>query len=54
MLFRSAENYGALLDELLRIKPSSSKGIYLRKVTLSTTNGPGIPVDSSVQKNYAE
>ena len=49
-----AENYGALLDELLRIKPSSSKGIYLKKVTLSTTNGPGIPLDASVQKNYAE
>ena len=49
-----AENYGALLDELLRIKPASSKGIYLKKVTLSTTNGPGIPVDSHVQKNYAE
>lgn len=49
-----AENYGALLEELLRIKPSSSRGIYLKKVTLSTTNGPGIPVDGSVQKNFAE
>ncbi|QGU03706.1 50S ribosomal protein L1 [Corynebacterium comes] len=48
-----AENYGALLDELLRIKPSSAKGIYLKKITLSSTNGPGVPVDSSVQKNYA-
>lgn len=49
-----AENYGALLDELLRIKPSSSKGIYLKKVTLSSTTGPGVPVDPSVQKNYSE
>ncbi|MDY3128264.1 MAG: 50S ribosomal protein L1 [Corynebacterium sp.] len=49
-----AENYGALIEEILRIKPSSSKGVYLKKVTLSTTNGPGIPVDASVQKNYAE
>ncbi|GAB3691679.1 50S ribosomal protein L1 [Corynebacterium nasicanis] len=48
-----AENYGALLDELLRIKPASSKGIYLKKITLSSTNGPGVPVDSHVQKNYA-
>lgn len=48
-----AENYGALLDELLRIKPSSAKGVYLKKITLSSTNGPGVPVDSSVQKNYA-
>ncbi len=38
-------NYGAVLDEVLRCKPSSSKGRYLSKVTLSATNGPGIPVD---------
>lgn len=49
-----AENYGALLDELLRLKPSSSKGVYLKKVTLSSTTGPGVPVDPSVQKNFAE
>ncbi|HAT1171322.1 50S ribosomal protein L1 [Corynebacterium striatum] len=49
-----AENYGALYDEILRLKPSSSKGVYVKKVTISTTSGPGIPVDASVQKNYAE
>ncbi|MDO4927903.1 MAG: 50S ribosomal protein L1 [Corynebacterium sp.] len=49
-----AENYGALLDEVLRIKPSSAKGIYLKKVTLSSTSGPGVPVDPAVQKNFAE
>lgn len=49
-----AENYGALIDELLRVKPSASKGIYLKKVTISTTSGPGVPVDPSVVKNYAE
>lgn len=49
-----AENYGALMDELQRIKPSSAKGIYIQKVTISTTFGPGIPVDPSVQKNYSE
>src|SRR5699024_3224806 len=49
-----AENYEACLDELMRIKPSSSQGIYLRHVTLSTAAGPGIPVDGSVQKGYAE
>ncbi|WP_311518895.1 50S ribosomal protein L1 [uncultured Corynebacterium sp.] len=49
-----AENYGALYDEILRLKPSSAKGLYVKKVTISTTSGPGIPVDASVQKNYAE
>ena len=47
-----AENYGALYDEILRLKPSSAKGIYAKKITISTTNGPGIPVDASVEKNY--
>ena len=42
-----AENYFAALDEILRLKPSASKGRYLRKITLSTTMGPGIPVDTS-------
>jgi large subunit ribosomal protein L1 len=42
-----AENYAAALDEVLRLKPSSAKGRYLRKVTISTTMGPGIPVDPS-------
>mgnify|MGYP001940879748 FL=1 len=49
-----AENYGALLDEVLRLKPSSAKGIYLKKVTVSATQGPGVPVDTHVQKNYTE
>jgi large subunit ribosomal protein L1 len=40
-----SENYFAALDEVLRLKPSASKGRYLRKITLSTTMGPGVPVD---------
>jgi len=40
-----AENYAAALEEVLRLKPASSKGRYLRKVTVSTTMGPGVPVD---------
>ena len=39
------ENYAAALDEVLRSKPSAAKGRYLRKVTFTTTMGPGIPVD---------
>lgn len=49
-----AENYGALLDEIIRIKPSSAKGIYVKRVTLSSTTGPGVEVDTHVTKNYAE
>ncbi|MEJ5919030.1 50S ribosomal protein L1 [Corynebacterium sp. H78] len=47
-----AENYGALIDELLRLKPSSSKGKYLKKITISATQGPGILVDNTVIKNF--
>src|SRR5271167_124711 len=49
-----AENYGAALDEVLRHKPSSSKGRYLKKITVSTTTGPGIPVDPAVVRNFDE
>jgi large subunit ribosomal protein L1 len=48
-----AENYGAALEEILRLKPSSSKGRYVKKVTISTTNGPGIPVDPARTKGFA-
>jgi len=50
-----AQNYAAALDEILRLKPSSSKGRYLQKATISTTMGPGIPVDPTrVSKVTAE
>ncbi len=49
-----AENYGALYDEIIRLKPSSAKGVYAKKITMSTTTGPGIPVDASVEKNYTD
>lgn len=39
------ENISALLADLKKAKPASSKGIYIKKVTLSTTMGPGIPID---------
>jgi len=40
------ENYAAVLDEILRAKPASSKGRYLKSITVATTMGPGIPVDT--------
>ncbi|WP_298810259.1 50S ribosomal protein L1 [uncultured Gordonia sp.] len=48
-----AENYGAAYDEILRSKPSAAKGRYLKKVTITTTTGPGIPVDPAVSRNFA-
>ena len=45
------ENYSAALDEVLRLKPSSSKGRYLRKATITTTMGPGVPVDPALTRN---
>jgi large subunit ribosomal protein L1 len=40
-------NFRALLDELNRAKPSSAKGRYLRKITVSSTMGPGVRVDTN-------
>jgi len=42
------ENYAAAIEEVLRAKPSSAKGRFIKKATLSTTMGPGIQVDSSL------
>ena len=39
------ENYLAVVDEILRAKPASAKGRYVRSVTISTTMGPGIRID---------
>jgi large subunit ribosomal protein L1 len=39
------QNYAAAIDEVSRLKPSAAKGRYLKKATLTTTMGPGIPVD---------
>ncbi len=49
-----AENYAAALDEVLRLKPASSKGRYIKKITVSTTMGPGVQVDPNRTKNVAE
>src|SRR5689334_11387080 len=44
---RLLENYAAVIDELIRAKPSAAKGRYLRTITLAPTMGPGIKVDPS-------
>jgi large subunit ribosomal protein L1 len=48
------DNYAAVLDEVLRAKPSASKGKYLRKVFVTTTMGPGIPIDPGVTRNLRD
>ncbi|MFD9010837.1 50S ribosomal protein L1, partial [Streptomyces sp. NPDC059552] len=45
------ENYGAALDEILRLKPSAAKGRYIKKAALSTTMGPGIQLDPNRTRN---
>jgi large subunit ribosomal protein L1 len=42
-----SDNYRAVMDELNRARPASTKGRYMRKVSISTTMGPGIKVDPS-------
>lgn len=48
-----AENYGAAFDEIMRLKPASSKGRYVKKVTVSTSTGPGISVDPNRTRDFA-
>jgi large subunit ribosomal protein L1 len=45
------ENYAAALEEILRAKPSAAKGRYIKKATMSTTMGPGIPLDPNRTRN---
>ena len=48
------ENYGAVYDEILRMKPSAAKGKYVKSITVSSTMSPGVKVDPSVNRNYTE
>jgi large subunit ribosomal protein L1 len=51
---RLLENYAAVIDELIRAKPSAAKGRYLRTVTVTSTMGPGIKVDPSRTRDIVE
>ena len=48
------ENYAALVEEIVRAKPSAAKGRYIRQITITTTMGPGIHVDSAKTRDIAE
>ncbi len=46
-----AENFKALMESIIRLKPSASKGVYLRGIALSTTMGPGLKLDPQEMRN---
>jgi large subunit ribosomal protein L1 len=48
------ENYAAVIDELVKAKPSAAKGRYIRSVTLASTMGPGVKVDPSRTRDIVE
>jgi len=48
------ENYAAVIEELIRAKPSAAKGRYLQSITLAATMGPGVKVDPSRTRDIAE
>jgi large subunit ribosomal protein L1 len=48
------ENYATLVEEIVRAKPSAAKGRYIRQITLATTMGPGIHVDTTKTRDVAE
>ena len=48
------ENYAAALEEIVRLKPAAAKGRYLRKITFTTTMGPGILVDPARTRGLTE
>ena len=47
-----AENYGAVFDEIIRMKPAAAKGKYVKSITVTSSMGPGVPVDGSVTRDY--
>ncbi|HEX2049278.1 MAG TPA: 50S ribosomal protein L1 [Actinomycetota bacterium] len=49
-----AANYAAVIDEVVRAKPAASKGRYLKSITLSTTMGPGVRVDTTKAKDVED
>jgi large subunit ribosomal protein L1 len=51
---RLLENYAAVIEELVRAKPSAAKGRYLRTITLASTMGPGVKVDSTRTRDILE
>jgi large subunit ribosomal protein L1 len=51
---RLLENYAAVMDEMIRAKPSAAKGRYIRTVTVASTMSPGVKVDPSRTRDIVE
>ena len=49
-----SDNIKALLESIMRLKPSASKGVYLKGMSLSTTMGPGLRLDAQELRNLAK
>ena len=47
-----AENYGTVYDEIIRMKPSAAKGRYVKSITVTSSMGPAVKVDPSVNRAY--
>ncbi len=45
------ENYVAVLEEIIRVKPAAAKGRYLKSITMSSTMGPGVRVDPAIVRD---
>ena len=48
------DNYGMVIDEIIKAKPASAKGRYIKSIAVTTTMGPGVYVDSSVVRDFME
>jgi len=49
-----AENFKSLMESIIRLKPSTSKGVYLKGVSISTTMGPGLRLDAQEVRNLVK
>ncbi len=48
------QNFAAFLETIVRLKPASSKGAYIKSIAMSTTMGPGIKIDTASLKELIE
>ncbi|MDO8737070.1 MAG: 50S ribosomal protein L1 [Thermoleophilia bacterium] len=48
------DNYGTVIDEIIKAKPASAKGRYIKSIAMTTTMGPGVHVDSAIVRDFQE